>query len=90
LDHYRRKSYLEALYQIDKYHAAENFTPALLRAAALAQLGRRQEAENSLAEVLRIAPRFFEIAPKYFRYLTAFDDILDHLMCGLIKAGLKV
>jgi adenylate cyclase len=90
LDHYRRKNYLEALHQIDKYHAAENFTPALLRAAALAQLGRRQEAENSLAEVMRIAPRFFEIAPKYFRYLTAFDDILDHLMSGLVKAGLKV
>jgi adenylate cyclase len=90
LDHYRRKNYIEALHEIDKYHAAENFTPPLLRAAALAQLGRKKEAEMSLAEVTRISPRFLEIAPKYFRYLTAFDDILDHLMSGLSKAGLKL
>ena len=40
LDHYRRKNYGDALHEIGKYHAPENFTPPLLRAAALAQLGR--------------------------------------------------
>lgn len=90
LDHYRRKNYTEALYEIDKYHAPENFTPSLLRAAALAQLGRIEEASNSAAEVMHICPRFTEISPRYFRYLSAFDDITDHVMQGLHKAGLKL
>lgn len=90
LDHYRRKNYVEALHEIGKYHAPENFTPPLLRAAALAQLGRVEEASGSVAEVLRICPHFKEIAPRYFRYLTAFDDISDHLMHALHKAGLEL
>ncbi len=87
---YRRRNYAEALREISKYHAAENFTPPLLRAAALAQLGRLEEAAASVAEVLRICPRFRDIAPGYFRYLTAFDDISDHIMEGLHKAGLRL
>ena len=90
LDHYRRKNYSDALREIGKYHSPENFTPPLLRAAALAQLGRAEEASSSTAEVLRICPRFTEIAPRYFRYLTAFDDMSDHLIDGLQKAGLKL
>jgi len=90
LDQYRRKNYVEALHEIGKYHAPENFTPPLLRAAALAQLGRLEEASSSIEEVLRICPRIAAVAPRYFRYLTAFDDISDHLMQGLHKAGLKL
>lgn len=90
LNHYRRKNYTEALYEIDKYHAPENFTPSLLRAAALAQLGRIEEASISAAEVMRICPQFTEISPRYFRYLSAFDDISDHLLQGLHKTGLKL
>jgi adenylate cyclase len=90
LNNYRRKNYAEALHEIGKYHAPENFTPPLLRAAALAQLGRTEEAETSVAEVLRVCPHFETIAPKYLRYLTAFDDISDHVMVGLQKAGLSV
>jgi len=87
---YRKKHYAEALHEISKYNAAENFTPPLLRAAALAQLGRREEAAASVVEVLRICPRFHNIAPRYFRYLTAFDDISDHIMEGLHQAGLRL
>jgi TolB-like protein len=90
LNHYRRKNYTAALHEIDNYHAPENFTPSLLRAAALAQLGRIEEASMSAAEVRRICPRFTEISPRYFRYLSAFDDISDHVMMGLHKAGLKL
>jgi adenylate cyclase len=90
LDQYRRKNYVEALHEIGKYHAPENFTPPLLRAAALAQLGRVEEASSSIEEVLRICPRIEAVVPRYFRYLTAFDDISDHLMQGLHKAGLKL
>jgi len=90
LNHYRRGDYAEALYEIANYHAPENFTPSLLRAAALAQLGRRDEASISAAEVMRVCPRLAEISPRYFRYLSAFDDISGHVMEGLRKAGLKL
>lgn len=90
LNAYRHKQYAEALYAIDKYHAPESFTPSLLRAAALAQLGRKEEASTAAAEVLRICPRFTEVSPRYFRYLCAFDDIADHIMQGLHKAGMRL
>ena len=90
LNYYRQKNYAAALHEIDRYHAPENFTPALLRAAALAQLGRTNEATASIAEVLRICPRFTNIVDHYFRYLTSFDEISDHLKQGLRKAGLTL
>ena len=87
LNHYRKKSYGRALHEINKYHAPEHFTPPLLRAAALAQLGRIEEAKIARSEVLRICPRFYAISDRYFRYLIPFDDLADHLKSGLHKAG---
>jgi hypothetical protein len=39
---------------------------------------------------MRICPRFNEIAPRYFPYLTSFTDIREHLMEGLWRAGLRL
>lgn len=90
LNQYRKGNYIEALHEISKYHAPENFTPSLLRAAALAQLGRIDEASMAVAEVMRICPRFQTIAPRYLAYLVSFDDICAHLKDGLYKAGLDL
>jgi adenylate cyclase len=89
LNQFRQKNYLGALSEIGKYHAPENFTPPLLRAAALSELGRMEEASAAVAEVLRISPGFPKSAPRYFRYLSAFDEISDPLMNALHRAGLR-
>ena len=87
LNHYRKKNYGRALQEANKYHAPEHFTPPLLRAAALAQLGRIEESKIARSEVLRICPSFQDISGRYFRYLIPFDDLADHLKSGLAKAG---
>ena len=79
-----------ALFEIKKYHATEHFTPSLLRAAALGQLGRLEEAQMAAAEVQRICPQFPDLADKYFRSLSGFDLLSDHLKEGLHKAGLAL
>jgi hypothetical protein len=89
LNFYRQEDYARALFEIKKYHATEHFTPSLLRAAALGQLGRAEEARLAAAEVHRICPQFSELSDRYFRSLSAFDSMSDHLKEGLHKAGLS-
>jgi TolB-like protein len=90
LNLYRQRDYARALFEIKKYHATEHFTPSLLRAAALGQLGRLEEARMAAAEVQRICPQFPELADRYFRSLSGFDSLSDHLKEGLHKAGLAL
>jgi TolB-like protein len=90
LNLYRQRDYARALFEIKKYHATEHFTPSLLRAAALGQLGRLEEARMAATEVQRICPQFPELADRYFRSLSGFDSLSDHLKEGLQKAGLAL
>jgi TolB-like protein len=87
LNLYRQKDYAHALFEIKKYHATEHFTPSLLRAAALGQLGRLEEAQVAAAEVRRICPHFSDLSDRYFRYLSGFDSLSDDLKEGLYKAS---
>jgi adenylate cyclase len=89
LNFYRQQDYARALFEIKKYHATEHFTPSLLRAAALGQLGRIEEAQLAAAEVHRICPGFADLSDRYFRSLSAFDSLSDHLKEGLQKAGVS-
>jgi hypothetical protein len=59
----------------------------LLRAAALGQLGRLEEARVAAAEVHRICPQFSDLSSRYFRSLSGFDSLSDDLKEGLHKAG---
>jgi adenylate cyclase len=90
LNLYRQEDYARALFEIKKYHATEHFTPSLLRAAALGQLGRLEEAQVAAEEVHRICPQFSELSDRYFRSLSGFDSLSDHLKEGLHKAGMSL
>jgi TolB-like protein len=90
LNFYRQRDYARALFEIKKYHATEHFTPSLLRAAALGQLGRIEEAQLAAAEVHRICPSFTDLSDRYFRSLSAFDSLSDDLKDGLQKAGVSI
>lgn len=90
LNLYRQKDYARALFEIKKYHSTEHFTPSLLRAAALGQLGRVEEAGVAAAEVQRICPKIFDLADRYFRSLSGFDSLSDELKEGLHKAGMDL
>ena len=90
LNHYRQGEYSRALFEIKRYHATEHFTPSLMKAAALGQLGREEEARVAVADVQRICPQFASLSERYFRSITGLDSLADHLKEGLAKAGLAV
>jgi adenylate cyclase len=90
LNYYRQGEYSRALFEIKRYHATEHFTPSLMKAAALSQLGREEEARLAVADVQRICPHFASLSDRYFRSITGLDSLADHLKEGLAKAGLAV
>lgn len=90
LNLYRQNDFARALFEIKKYHATEHFTPSLLRAAALGQLGRLEEAQVAIADIHRICPQFSALSDRYFRSLSGLDSLSDHLKQGLHRAGLSL
>ncbi|SDT23477.1 hypothetical protein [Bradyrhizobium canariense] len=88
LSFYNQNNYSAALHELASYNSPESFTPPLLRAAALAQLGRISEARAAAREVLRLCPNFKDVSNKYLKYLVALPDLALHLREGIKKAGL--
>jgi TolB-like protein len=88
LERFRAGDHARALAEANRYHAPEAFTPHLLRAAALAPLGRVEEARAAAAEALRLCPALPAIAGRYFRYLAPCDALARELRAALAQAGL--
>jgi adenylate cyclase len=80
-----QEAYQEAL----AFQMPQLFWDPLLRAAALGHLGRTLEGAQALAELLRLKPNF----PTEGRFLISsfakFPYLIDGLLEGLRKAGLK-
>jgi hypothetical protein len=60
----------------------------LERAAALAQLGRTDEAHSALEDAVRMRPRVAEDPRRYLDPLIFQDELVDHVVEGLERAGL--
>jgi tetratricopeptide (TPR) repeat protein len=63
---------------------------SLLRAAALGQLGRSAEARRALDELLQLRTDFPTIARRRIGYFAKTDGLIDDILEGLRKAGLKI
>ena len=61
----------------------------LLRAAALGQLGRRAEAESAASDLLGLVPDFGSRGREFINRPVLSDWIVDALLHGLRKAGLR-
>jgi hypothetical protein len=66
------------------------FWDPLLRAAALAQLGREQEAAQAVAELLQLRQDFSINSPFLIDCYVKSKDLADALLDGLRLAGLKI
>jgi non-specific serine/threonine protein kinase len=90
LDAYRRRDYARALDAALRLDMGGYVHEPALRAAAYAQLGRLDEAGHALRELLALKPDFAEKGPAFYaRFLTLSPELVDHLMDGWRKAGLK-
>ena len=88
LDYFRQAEYEQALAEAQAYNMPECHGGPLTRAAALGQLGRRDEARRAVAELLRLKPDFVENAGDYMSQFIMCDELLNHFLEGLSKAGL--
>jgi hypothetical protein len=59
------------------------------RAAVLGQLGRSSEAKKAVAEILSIVPKFADDPRRFLSCFIFTDDLVDHVLDGLMKAGFR-
>jgi adenylate cyclase len=87
---YQQGRYMEALQEAQQFQMPQFFWDPLLRAAALGQLGRDQEAAKAVEELLAVKPDF----PSQARFLIGCYAKSPHLVEGLLEglhlAGLQI
>jgi adenylate cyclase len=90
-DHYRKGEYEQALAAAQRMGLPDYVWTNAGVAAAYGQLGQRADAQPYVEKILALDPDFEATARanrwKWFRYQ---EDLLDHFMDGLRKAGLNV
>jgi len=90
LDYYRRSEYEAALKEAHMMNLPTVMLDPLQRAAALGQLGRTKRGRRTIAELLELRPDFAADPRRYLNWLIPFDELVDHLLEGIEKAGLSL
>ena len=88
-DSYRQGKYEEVLEAVARINMPNYFHVPAIRAAALGQLGRHDEADKALQDLLALCPDFAAIARReYAKWYSAEET--EPIIDGLRKAGLKI
>jgi len=90
LEHYRQGKYEAAYREAQQFKMPLLFWDPLLRAAALGQLGRREDAGKAVAELLQLRPNFAARGHHLIGFYVKTDSLRDGLLDGLRKAGLQI
>lgn len=86
---YRLGKYEEALEAATRVNMPDYFYLVAARAAALGQLGRREEAQEALQQLLTRRPDFASVARQ--EYAKWYEpEMIEHIIDGLRKAGLEI
>ncbi len=86
---YRQGRYADVLEASARVNMPSYFHTHALRAAALGQLGRLDDAQKALQELLALRPDFAATARQ--EYAKWYDsELVEHLIEGLRKAGLQI
>jgi adenylate cyclase len=88
MDCYRRGEYEKALAEAMKFNFPQLYLDPLMRAAALAHMGKENEARTAVGELLKLAPEFAVRGKQLIGRYVKVDDLVDQIIEGLRKAGL--
>ena len=84
---YRQGKYAEVLEAVARINMPNYFHVPALRAAALGQLGRQEEAGKAVQELLALRPDFGAVArQEYAKWYS--PELIEQIIDGLRKAGL--
>ena len=87
--HYIRvEDYEAAIISADKLSFPEDTRQPMLRAAILGHLGRVEDAQDAMDEVVQRRPEAAEDPTKLVRRMAPTPDVADNMILGLVKAGL--
>ncbi len=86
---YHRGNYEVALSEAVAMGWSHFYWSMIPRAAALAQLGQRRVAHEQLDRAVRLKPRLVRDPVDHLKVFIAHDDIVEHVLDGLNRAGLR-
>ena len=89
-DHYRRGDYQAALAEVEPIEGAGTVQLPVLVAAIHGQLGNKDEAQRALDRAMAINPIFLKDPRAAMKRHNTPEDLIDHLIDGLRKAGLVI
>ncbi len=90
LYYYRKHAYEQALKEAENYQVPALFWGPLLRAAVLGQLGRRDEAQPEIKELISLKADFDVKAHYLISRFVKEDQLVEHIIKGLRKAGMDI
>ena len=88
MNDYRRGAYEYALAEALKFNYPELYWDPLMRAAALGQLGKQNEARKAVRQLLKLEPDFASRGRSLIGRYVKVDDLVDSIVAGLRKGGL--
>jgi hypothetical protein len=88
-DHYRNKRYAQALDLAERMHMPSNPWQAAILAMTHGQLGHTEVAARHLKRYLELQPEALRDARGEWAKWFVEDEMVDHLVDGLRKAGLE-
>ena len=89
MDYYRQGRYRKALNEAMRIKTPSLCLDSLSRAAALGQLGMKENAEAAVRELLTLNVDFATRARQLMRRMFFSDENVEMLLDGLRKAGLE-
>ena len=90
LNYYRQKKYEQAMTEAEKYEIPGVFWGPMLRACCLGQLGKKTKAKAQIEDLLFLKPDFKSKASYLISRFVKEGDLVDEVLDGLRKAGLKM
>jgi adenylate cyclase len=88
LDYYRHGQYEDAFTEALKFNYPELYLDPMIRAAALGQMGRQDEAKAAVDQLLNLEPDFATRGRWLISRYVKVDDLVDKIIEGLRKAGM--
>lgn len=90
LYYYRKDEYEKALAQANQYDMPTLFWAPLLRIATFGQLNNLSEARKNIIHLKKLKPDFEKKSRLLISRYVKEDDLVDHIVEGLKKAGMKL
>jgi adenylate cyclase len=89
-DYYHRGEYEKAFAEALKFNFPGLYLDPMMRAAALGQLGRHNEAQTAVDQLLELEPDFKTRGRQLISRYLKVDTLIEKIIAGLHKAGLAI